>query len=49
VIVRADRLQLAAIESSRAVEAAEALAVPLDAFLTKERVTVIAAQAKQHR
>ena len=49
VIVRADRLQLTAIEGTRAIEAAEALAVPLHALLGEERVTVIAAHSEQHR
>src|SRR5215210_7522916 len=49
VVVRADRLQLAAVEGARTLEAAKALAVPLHAILVKQRVAVVAAHAEHHR
>jgi hypothetical protein len=48
VPVRADRLQLAAVEGPGAVGAAEALAVALDSVVAEDGVTMVAAQDERH-
>jgi len=49
VTVRTDRLQFAAVVGAGAVGTAEALSMALDAFVTEDRITVIAAQGSEHR